>query len=277
MPPHGADRCPCGHRCRTDRRRVQARRRPPQAPAGQGQARLAREPRGLRQRPRTPDPGNRARVRRLRHRGSELPARRAVRGAVHRLPAQAGRLRPAPARRADDPREAADGRGHARPARRVRLGDREVRAAPQGPRHHAPEHPGPPRAAARRGEADPRALGRRPLIARGLWQHRPQRHRRSLRRHQRGRAVRHHAVRGGLRALLRPPPRTPSSCRARSRPRSPPPTRTSRSPASTTSASSRASATACAGSRSGSAAAPRSCRGSRRPCTSSSSSRTATT
>ena len=41
-------------------------------------------------------------------------ARRAARGAVHRLPAQAGRLRPAPARRADDPREAADGRRHAR-------------------------------------------------------------------------------------------------------------------------------------------------------------------
>ena len=140
----------------------------------------------------------------------QLPARRAVRGAVHRLPAQAGRLRPAPARRADDPREAADGRGHPRPDRRVRLGDREVRAARQGSRHHPPEHPDPPRPAARRREADPRALRRRPLLARGLRQHGPQRHRRPLRRRQRGRAVRHHPLRGGLRPLLRPPPDDPA-------------------------------------------------------------------
>ena len=39
---------------------------------------------------------------------------------VHRLPPEAGRLRPAPARRPDDPREAADGRHHARAARGLR-------------------------------------------------------------------------------------------------------------------------------------------------------------
>ena len=49
--------------------------------------------------------------------------------------------------------------------------DREVRAARQGPHHHPPEHPDPPRPAARRGEADPRDLRRRPLLARGLRQH----------------------------------------------------------------------------------------------------------
>ena len=41
-------------------------------------------------------------------------ARRDARGPVHRLPPQAGRLRPAPARRADDPREAAVRRRHPR-------------------------------------------------------------------------------------------------------------------------------------------------------------------
>ena len=46
----------------------------------------------------------------------------------------------------------------------------------------------------------------RPVLARGLRQHRPQRHRRSLGRRQRGRAVRHHPVRGRVRALLRAPP-----------------------------------------------------------------------
>ena len=44
----------------------------------------------------------------------ELPARRADRGAVHRLPPEAGRLRPAPARRADDPGQASVRRRHAR-------------------------------------------------------------------------------------------------------------------------------------------------------------------
>ena len=71
---HGAHRRPRGaDRRRADRRRAQARRQTTQAPEGQGQARLAREPRGLRERPRAPDPDHRARVRRLRHRGRQLP------------------------------------------------------------------------------------------------------------------------------------------------------------------------------------------------------------
>ena len=41
---------------------------------------------------------------------------------------------------------------------------------------------------------------------RGLRQHHAQRDRRSARGHARGRAVRHHAVRGRVRPLLRPPP-----------------------------------------------------------------------
>ena len=76
----------------------------------------------------------------------------------------------------------------------------------QGPHHDPPEHPDPPRPAARRREADPRDLRRRPLLARGLRQHGPQRHRRPVRRRHRGRALRHHPLRGGLRPLLRPPP-----------------------------------------------------------------------
>ena len=67
---------------------------------------------------------------------------------VHRLPPQAGRLRPAPARRADDPRQAADGRHHARAAGGLRRRHRALRAAEQGPHHDAPEHPDAPRPAA---------------------------------------------------------------------------------------------------------------------------------
>ena len=58
---------------------------------------------------------------------------------------------------------------------------RAVRAAEQGPHHHAPEHPDPPHAARRRGQVDPRA---RPTPAcpqpRGLRQHGAQRHRRPV-------------------------------------------------------------------------------------------------
>ena len=76
---------------------------------------------------------------------------------VHRLPAQAGRLRPAPGRRPDDPREAPLRRHHPGADGGLRRRGREVRAAEQGPHHDAPEHPDAPRAAARRREADPRA------------------------------------------------------------------------------------------------------------------------
>ena len=111
----------------------------------------------------------------------EVPARRDAGDRVHRLPPQAGRLRPAPARRADDPREAADGRHHARAAGGLRRRHRAVRAART-------------RATSRRArtsrsttcrcddaaEADPRALRRRPVEPRGLRQHGAQRHRRPV-------------------------------------------------------------------------------------------------
>ena len=135
-----------------------------------------------------------------------LPARRDRGAGVHQVPPQAGRLRPAPARRADDPRQAAVGRHHARAARGLRRRHREVRAAEQGAHHDAPEHPAAPRPAARRRRGDPRAVGRRPVLARGLRQHRPQRHRRPVGRRLRRRALRPHAVRRRLRALLRAPP-----------------------------------------------------------------------
>ena len=128
------------------------------------------------------------------------------RGPVHRLPAQAGRVRPAPGRRADVPHQAADGRGHARAARGVRRCGGGVRPAEQGPHHHAPEHPDPPHPAARDGRADPQGLRLRPLLARGLRQHGAQRHRRPVGGRDRGRAVRHHPLRGRVRALLRAPP-----------------------------------------------------------------------
>ena len=82
---------------------------------------------------------------------------RDARRRVHQVPPQAGRLRPAPARRADDPREAPLRRRHARADGGVRRRRREVRAAAQGPHHHAPEHPDAPHPAARSREGDPRA------------------------------------------------------------------------------------------------------------------------
>ena len=97
-------------------------------------------------------------------------------------------------------------RHHARAARRLRRRHREVRAAEQGPHHDAPEHPAAPRPAARRRGGDPRAVRRRPVLARGLRQHRAQRHRRPVGGRLRGRGLRPHALRRRLRALLRAPP-----------------------------------------------------------------------
>ena len=162
-----------------------------------------RDPRG-RPRPRHPDPA--AGVRRLRQRGREVPRRRDRRERVHRLPAQAGRLRPAPGRRPDDPRQAAVGRHHARADGDVRRRRRAVGAAQEGPHHDAAEHPDAPRPAAGRGRADPRDLRRRALQPRGLRQHGPQRHRRPVGRRVPRRDVRPDAVRRRLRALLRAPP-----------------------------------------------------------------------
>ena len=161
--------------------------------------------------------------------------RRARGGRVHQVPPQAGRLRPAPARRADGPREAADGRRHARPARRVRRRDRAAtcrcaRATSRRARTSRcttcrcptpradPRDSATPACPAREGcgntmrnvTGDPRA---------GTLD---------------GRAVRHHPVRRRLRALLRPPPDDARRCRARSRRRSRPPTTTTRSRGSTT-------------------------------------------
>ncbi len=65
-------------------------------------------------------------VRRLRQRGREVPRRRHARERVHRLPAEAGRLRPAPARRPDDPDQAAVRRRHAGPDGRLRRRDRDA-------------------------------------------------------------------------------------------------------------------------------------------------------
>ena len=196
---------------------------------------------------------------------------------VHQVPPQAGRLRPAPAGRADGPGEAADGRRHARPARRLRRRHRALRAAAQGSHHDAPEHPDAPRAARRRGQADPRARRRRPVEPRGLRQHDAQRHRRPARGHARGRAVRHHPVRRRLRPLLRASPDHAGDAaqgqdgihgHRRGQRDHPDPRHGVRA---------RSCATASAASRSASAAAPRSCRASRRRCTSSSNSTTATT
>ena len=107
---------------------------------------------------------------------------------------------------------------HARAAGSVRRRGREVRAAEQGPRHHAPEHPDAPHPAARSREGDPRARRLRALQPRGLRQHDAQRHRRPVGGRGQGRAVRPDPLRGRLRALLRAPPHHARRCRARSRP-----------------------------------------------------------
>ena len=188
---------------------------PAKPQAGKGKPGLAREPRGLRQRPGSRDPDHRARVRRLRHGGQELPRGPAVRGAVHRLPAQAGRVRPAPARRADDSREAADGWHHPRADGDLRRRDRRLRAPEQGAHHDAPEHPDPSRAPPRCRRPDQAHLRCGALLAGGMRQHRPQRHRRPVRRRHRGRALRHHPLRRGRTCATSSATRRRSSCRAR--------------------------------------------------------------
>ena len=163
----------------------------------QGKSGSLENPEVLRERPGPRDPDPRARVRRLRQRGaSKFLDGETAGGPVHRLPPQAGRLRPAPGRRPDDPREAAVRRRHAGADGGVRRRRREVRAAEQGPHHHAPELPVPPHPAA---PTPPRRSARsrdvRPLQPRGLRQHRPQRDRRPVGGRLRGRAVRPHPLR----------------------------------------------------------------------------------
>ena len=126
---------------------------------------------------------------------------------VHRLPPEAGRLRPAPARRPDDPRQAAVRRHHARADGRLRRRRssstrRSTRATSRRARTS--------RSTTCRCATPPKLIRelsrRRPVLARGLRQHRAQRHRRPVGRRLRGRALRPHALRRRLRALLRAPP-----------------------------------------------------------------------
>ncbi len=195
---------------------------------------------------------------------------------VHRLPAETGRLRPAPAGRPDVPREAAVGRRHARADGDVRRRGGEVRAAQKGSRHDPAERPDPPHPARPDGAPDPRHQRRRPVDARRLRQHGPQRHGRSLGGDLRGRGLRHDAVGGRLRALLRPSPDDAADAaqgqdRLRRHPGRP---RDHRHPRHRLP---RECATASRASRSASAAARRSWRASRRRSTTSSRPRTAST
>ena len=173
---------------------------------GQGPRRHPGEPRGLRQRPGPHHPDHRARVRRLRQRSREVPRRPVAGERVHRVPPETGRLRAAPARRPDGPRQASLRRRHAGADGRLRRRRRALGAAEQGPHHDPPEHPDPPRAAARHGGAAEGDLRVRPLLARGLRQHGPQRDRRPLGRHRPRRDLRPDLPRDRLRPLLRPPP-----------------------------------------------------------------------
>ena len=84
--------------------------------------------------------------------------------------------------------------------------DREVRAAEQGPHHHAAEHPGAPHPAARRGEVHPRAQRLGPLQPRGVRQHGAQRDRRPVGRRLRPTSSSTHALRGAyVRYFVRHP------------------------------------------------------------------------
>ena len=214
---------------------------------------------------------------------TQVPGRRYARGRVHQVPPEAGRVRPAPGRRADDPREAAVRRGHAGADGELRRRDREVRAAEQGPRHHAAEHPDAPHAADGSREGDPRDRRDRAVQPRGLRQHDAQRDGRPVGGRGEGRAVRPDALRGRLRALLRAPPDHPGDAAqgqdvVRRQPARPRDLRHPRRRVPRSRARDRRAARArCAASRCWSAAAPRSCPARRRCCTTSSSSTTANT
>ena len=202
---------------------------------------------------------------------------RARGGRVHRLPPPAGRLRAASGRAADDPREAPLRRRHPRAARGVRsVIERYVplRKGHLTTRQNVQLHHVPLPDAAKL----IREISRhRSVLARGLRQHDPQRHRRPVGRRLRGRAVRPDALCRRLRSLLRAPRGLPADA-AQVQDRVHRDRRGHRDhAASTTPASCRGSRTASAASRSASAAAPRSCRASRRRSTSSSAPTTAST
>ena len=132
---------------------------------------------------------------------------RDARGPVHRLPPEAGRLRPAPGRRPDDPRQAALRRRHARADGRLR---RRASSATRRCTRATSPRARTSRSTTSRCATPPRLIRdprrRRPLLARGLRQHRAQRHRRPVGRRLRGRALRPHPLRRRVRALLRAPP-----------------------------------------------------------------------
>ena len=173
---------------------------------GKGRTGTLENPETYRNVPGAHHPDHRARVRRLRQRSRDVPRRPDSRGRVHRLPPQAGRLRPAPARRADGPGQASLRRRHPAADGGLRQRGREVRAAEQGPHHDAAEHPDPPHPAARHGVAAARDRRGRPLLPRGLRQHGAQRHRRPLGRRRHRRGLRPDSLRRRLRPLLRPSP-----------------------------------------------------------------------
>ena len=198
---------------------------------------------------------------------------------VHRLPPQAGRLRPAPARRADDPREAAVRRHHARADGGLRGRHRALRAAAT-------------RATSPRARTSRSTTSRctdaakliRELADAGLSS------REGCGNTVRnvtgdpwagvapGRALRPHPVRRRLRALLRAPPDDAARCRARSRrPSTASPEDRAITGIHDIAFLARERDGVSAASRSASAAARRSCRASRRRSTTSSGSTTAST
>ena len=239
---------------------------------------VAREPGGPRGRPRPRDPDPRARVRRLRQRGREVPRRRDAEetefiGFRLKQGVYGQRQPDVQMCRVKLPLGGVTPEQMDTFARRRRA----LGAARQGAHHDAPEHPDPPRPAARHGGADPRDLRRRPVEPRGLRQHRPQRDGRPVGRRLPRRAVGPDALRRRLRALLRAPPDDAADAaqgqdrvhRLRHRPRA---DRHPRHRVHRARARRRARA-----SRSASAAARRSCRASRRRWSTSSPPTTAST
>ena len=162
-----------------------------QEAAGQGPGRHPGEPGDLRERPRPRHPDHRARVRRLRQRSREVPRRRAARrtssSASASNRASTGSASPTSRWSGSSFPSAASRRSRWTPSPSV-----VEKYAPleQGPHHDPPEHPDPPRAAARHGAAAARDRRVRALLARGLRQHDPQRHRRPLGRRRPRRGLR---------------------------------------------------------------------------------------
>jgi len=134
---------------------------PASLPVAKGRG-LDRGPRGPRERPRpTSIPVLEREVRRLRHRSrpSSSAARRPE-TEFHRLPPQAGRLRPSASPNVQMIPGSSLPMGGITPEQMEAFADGIEKYAPaqQGPHHHAPEHPDPPHCARRRGQVHPRAV-----------------------------------------------------------------------------------------------------------------------